>query len=213
MTRKNSITLVLVISFLICTYCLTFGETWSGEIKDTDGKAEFDFSVDNSQKYGFLLEVPEGVDFDLYLFEADGSTILKSLRGLGEDELIRFSPTSSRSVKLRVYSHRGAGKFVLTAGQRQYGTESIGPLEFHSYKTRYMKVYERCEFSVIPEDCDLDVEVMDPKGRIIDASKRPGSADENVDFTVLLEGVYTVKIISYAKIGEKCSYKWWSFFY
>lgn len=82
--------------------------TQTGLISVSTDVDYFSFPVINAQDVALNLDVPSGVDYDLYLVDSNGSVLASSEAGTGLDESIQFVATSSDTYYAAIQSYSGS---------------------------------------------------------------------------------------------------------
>ena len=121
----------------------------SGSLAGTGDTDWYDINVtDNSYPIAVTLIMPDWTsstnpDFDIYLYEADGTTELARSWGINRQETIGYHPSSEGVYKLRVQSYSGSGNYffdrsagtaivsisITTDGEVEFGTVALGAVK------------------------------------------------------------------------------------
>ena len=121
----------------------------SGSLAGTGDTDWYDINVtDNSYPIAVTLIMPDWTfstnpDFDIYLYEADGTTELARSWGINRQETIGYHPSGSGVYKLKVQSYSGSGNYffdqsagtaivsisITSDGLVEFGTVALGAVK------------------------------------------------------------------------------------
>ena len=158
--------------------------------------------------YRFELVVPGSVNFDLYLFDADGNQVRSSgISSGGADEEFSYIPSASETFTVQVQRRSGSGTYTLRANQVMPRTLTLGSDETHNLSSGsdfYLVTLSAgisYEFELDgPSGADFDLYLFDADGNEVKTSILAHS-DEDFFYTPTASGIFLVEVLRFSGSG------------
>jgi hypothetical protein len=106
----------------------------SGYLDSTDTNDYYKITTTSSGEIDVILTPPTGSDFDLYLYDSNGSQVASSIRSGSQTDTINYIATSAGDWYIRVYLYSGEGTYSLQVSTSSANVLAESP---HPYPNDY----------------------------------------------------------------------------
>jgi hypothetical protein len=106
----------------------------TGYLSSTDTDDYYKISVTSGRQISAILTPPTGSDFDLYLYDPNGSQVASSTLGGSQTDTINYLVTSTGNWYIRVYQYSGEGTYTLQVSMSSPNVLAESP---HPYPNNY----------------------------------------------------------------------------
>jgi len=199
-----------------------------GYIDSSDTADYYKVPVSSGQTVSVSMTPPSGADFDLELYDTDGSYLDSSAYGGSQTDEVTGVASSSGYVYVEVYQYRGTGIYSLTitvtggssqddmgsgmdAGdglssateiQASSGTGYLGSTDTYDYYKVSVSSGQTVSVSLTPPSgSDFDIALYDTDQSSVDSSTLGGSQTDSVEGTASESGYFYFEIYRYAGSG------------
>ena len=106
----------------------------TGYVDSTDTDDYYKVNVTSGAEMGIILNPPTGSDFDLYLYDPNGSQVASSTLGGSQTDTINYTATSTGDWYIRVHLYSGEGTYTLQVSTSSPNVLAESP---HPYPNNY----------------------------------------------------------------------------
>ena len=173
----------------------------------SSGSDYYSVTLSAGTPYEFKLDVPAGVKFNLYLFDADGNEVRSSRSfSTGVDKRVTYIPSESGNFIVEVQRSSGSGTYTLMANQVMPRTLTLGTDETQSlssgsdYYSVTLSAGTPYEFKLdVPSGVNFDLLLLDADGNQVRSSTSRGAGVDEAFFYIPPEsGTFIVEVRSFS---------------
>jgi hypothetical protein len=110
----------------------------TGYLDSTDTDDYYKVNVTSGGQISAILAPPSGSDFDLYLYDPNGSQVASSTLGGNQTDTINYTTTSTGDWYIRVYRYSGEGTYSLQVSTSSANVLAESP---HPYPNNYDQMW------------------------------------------------------------------------